>query len=151
HSMTEGPEPAKRMDRMVAELDNARLAFRWFMEQPDPNPPLEMAHRLNRFWQNIGHPIEGRVWLDEALTRAHEATPIIAAAARKAAGMLAMHQSDLTAARSHHEQSLAIHRSLDNKHGIASVLNDLGNVCQRESDYSGAQTYFDQALRLNHE
>jgi uncharacterized protein HemY len=43
-------------------------------------------------------------------------------------GNLALDQGDFTAARTLHEESLAIQRELHNKRGIAVSLNNLGNL-----------------------
>ena len=62
------------------------------------------------------------------------------------AGLLARLQGDYPSARSLFEESLAIRRQLDDKWGIAYLLNNLGNIALEQGDYSPARSLFDESL-----
>jgi tetratricopeptide (TPR) repeat protein len=61
---------------------------------------------------------------------------------------VARNQGDFGAARPLHEESLAIHRELEDKTGIAGSLNDLGSVAREQGEYEAARVLFEESLAI---
>ena len=70
------------------------------------------------------------------------------ATALKEAGTLATQQGDLDRARRLYEESLATLRTLDDKPGIANVLNNLGIVARWRGDFPAAHALHSEALTM---
>lgn len=66
----------------------------------------------------------------------------------KSAGTLANQQGDPDRARLLYEESLAIHRELDDKPGAAVLLNNLGVVAMFQEDYPAAQQLYEESLEI---
>jgi DNA-binding CsgD family transcriptional regulator len=63
-------------------------------------------------------------------------------------GRAAYYQGDFGAARSLHEQSLAIRREVGDRRGIATTLGDLGDVAHQQADYATARALREESLAL---
>ena len=144
-----GPDQVLWYDRIDAEHPNVRLALAWGIERPEASEAtVRLCGALWRFWLERGHVGEGRVWLDRALARAVGLAPPVRAKALRAAGALAMWQSDLAAARAHHEESVQISRSMDDELGLAASLSHLGIVAWRTGDTVSARRLLEESLRI---
>ena len=60
--------------------------------------------------------------------------------------MLAYQQGDYAAARSTHEESLAVGHELGDKKSMGNALNGLGTVAFEQGDYASARLLFEQSL-----
>jgi tetratricopeptide (TPR) repeat protein len=60
-------------------------------------------------------------------------------------------QRDYPAARALHEESLALYREIGDKAGIASCLNNLGNVAREQGNYPAARALYEESLTLYRE
>jgi predicted ATPase/class 3 adenylate cyclase len=135
---------------------------------------LRLAGAIWRFWYMRGYLTEGREQLAGVLrgglaelsqtgaARAahtnHEEQAVqpqapsglraYRAKALNGAGNLAHAQGEYAAARSLHEESLAIKRELGDKWGIASSLNNLGIIAQEQGDYTAARSLYEEDLTL---
>ena len=74
----------------------------------------------------------------------------IANVAEQPGERLASRQGDYAAARALHEESLSIRRELGERWGIASSLNNLGNVAYAQGDYAAARMLDQQSLAVQH-
>jgi predicted ATPase/DNA-binding SARP family transcriptional activator len=117
-----GSEQIAWFDRLDEEHANLRVALAWLLSDGDGVAALGLAGALHWFWFVRGHSTEGRSWLEQALaqTKANSQIgealpPSVEARARFGAGLLALHQGDLTTARSHLEASAALCRSEDER------------------------------------
>lgn len=139
--------------RLEAEQDNLRAALAWCQaEEDEAEAGLRLTGALWRFWELHGDLREGRASLMKALGRAGAAEPTQARAkALNGAGVLAHSLSDYRAARTLHEESLAIYRELGDKQGIAFVLNGLGHITQEQSDYAAACRFHEESLAIRRE
>jgi predicted ATPase/class 3 adenylate cyclase/Tfp pilus assembly protein PilF len=137
---------------------------------------LRLAGASWRFWYMRGYLTEGREQLAGVLHVHERLTELSQAGAARAAdtnhdeqavqsqvpsglrayrakalngaGNLAHAQGDYAAARSLHEESLAIKRGLGDKWGIASSLNNLGIIAQEQGDYAAARSLYVEDLTL---
>ncbi|HZO91340.1 MAG TPA: tetratricopeptide repeat protein [Chthonomonadaceae bacterium] len=148
-----GPEQAEWLERLEIEHDNLRAALDYCQEQEEGTEAgLSLAGALQRFWEARGYLSEGRERLVQALERAADSEPSKARAyALNGAGVLALRQGDYVAARSFHEQSLALRRELGNKQGIAASLGNLGIVAHIQGDYIAARAFFEESLAIARE
>jgi tetratricopeptide (TPR) repeat protein len=150
-----GPEQALWLDRLESEHENLRAALEWCQEDEKQGAEgeLRLSAALPWFWWTRGYLSEGREWLAAALSRpgtAQERTKARADALTGAA-VLAWMQGDNAAARSLHEESLAIRKELGDKQGMAAAINNLGTVAVEQGDYASARAFFEESLALNRE
>lgn len=144
-----GPDQVLWYDRIDAEHPNIRFALSWGIDRPEAGEPVtRLTGSLWRYWLERGHVGEGRVWLGRALASSSEISPGDRAKALRAAGTLAMWQSDLEAARRYHEESAGISRSIGNELGAAASLSHLGIVSWRTGDIGSAKRLLSESLEI---
>jgi predicted ATPase/Tfp pilus assembly protein PilF len=146
-----GPEQAAWLAQLEMEHDNLRAALGWSTQDSrDGASSIRLAGALGRFWHIRGHLSEGRGWLEGALAHG-----VGSAAARALAlhwaGNLAYVQGNHGQAGALFEESLALRRALEDRHGIAASLNCLGNVAQDQGEYWRAKALFEEGLALKRE
>jgi predicted ATPase len=148
-----GPEQFSWLNRLTAEHDNLRAALSWStavetQRGAGPAAGLRLAGALWRFWWMRGFPHEGRRWLEMTLAAAGSAPVHLRARTLGGAGVLAADQGDYTRARSLHEESLVLWRSLDDRGNAAGALNNLGSAAQQQGDYRAARLLHEESLAL---
>ncbi len=106
-----------------------------------------------RFWYIRGYHSEGRAQLVAALAGGpgREDLRAIRAKVLNGAGNMAWQQGDYAAARTLHEESLAIRRELGDQRSIAASLGNLGNVAHVLGDYAAARTLHEESLAIRRE
>jgi predicted ATPase/serine/threonine protein kinase len=138
------------LDRLELEHDNLRAALNWATEGEEVEVALQIGAAFWRFWLVRGHLSEGRERLAEILALPTNEVPSkTRAKVVTGAGTLAQNQGECLAARSMHEESLAIGRALGDKEGVANSLNNLGWIAWRLSDYAAALSLSSEALALH--
>ena len=129
--------PIPWFKRMESEHGNLRAALSWSLEEdagPDGGPRARLGLRLAVvlwwFWHTHEHQIEGRRYLERAVSRTSNdpTTTRLRARALSGAAWLALYQADVEAPQALMERTLALYRELGDKEGIASGLTDLGYV-----------------------
>jgi predicted ATPase/DNA-binding XRE family transcriptional regulator len=169
HHMS-GAAQREWLERLDREHDNLRAALLWAVGQQqseDAQNGLRLAGALSLFWRRRGYLTEGREHLNAVLARtavvtsepdghqeAHEVLVSLAslrAGALLAAGNLAGSQGDRDAAESYFRESLAIYRELEDRSGIASVLNNLGLSSVVRGDYPLSLSLFEESLAIERE
>lgn len=143
----EGPEQGAWLEHIGAEHDNFRAALAWWRSSPDPEPGLELAAALARYFQVRGHADEGRGWLADMLARAPARTRA-RLEALSAVGILSSRLGDLAAARAHHGEALAIARELGARKSEAAALNNLGTCAQEQGEQAAARAFLEESLAL---
>jgi DNA-binding CsgD family transcriptional regulator len=148
-----GPEQARWLDRLDAEMANMRAALTWLPENGQAGSALLLATALAHFWEVRAHLTEGRRWLEELLTLTSDdpGTAILRARAYGWLGMLAYQQRDLERAVAYHEQSLALARTAGEKRAMAFALDSLGYHADRLGDRCRATTLIEEGLALYRE
>ncbi|MDQ2783406.1 MAG: tetratricopeptide repeat protein [Chloroflexota bacterium] len=146
--MLTGAEQGAWLDRLEREYDNLRVALARALEWKDAATTLRLTGALWPFWEARGHLDEGRRWLTRALAIEGEVAPLLRGKALRGAGLLATWQGDFAAARSLHEESLALYRALDDRLGIANALENLGLVAREQGDYAAAAALHAESLTI---
>jgi tetratricopeptide (TPR) repeat protein len=107
-----------------------------------------MAAALWEFWNVRGHLSEGLQWLREILDWEEAREPTTwRANALNGAGVMAVTEGDLAAARRFLEESLAIWRALGSDE-VVHALSSLGYLASGEGDVAAEQAYYEEALRV---
>lgn len=143
-----GAEQESALAALDRELDNLRAALSWSAQSGDVQAELRLASGLWRYWRVRSYFSEGRHWLEDALARGGSAPPLARAKALLGAGSLANYQADYARAGALLEQSLALHRQLDDPRGIAYCLNLLSHSKMMLGDFVGAQAALEESLAI---
>jgi predicted ATPase/DNA-binding NarL/FixJ family response regulator len=145
-----GPDQQQWYQRLDREHENFRAALRWAITANDAELAQGLAASLWRYWATRGFLLEGREWLDQALSMdgAERVAPSVRAKALHRQGNMAIDLGDYGTARRLCEESLAIWKGIDDQKGIASALNGLGLVAGFEGDYASARAYHTEALEI---
>jgi predicted ATPase/class 3 adenylate cyclase len=147
----EGRNAAAALERLGPENDNFRAALSSMEGSGDPDGVLRLACALGRFWALRGQVVEGRRWLEEALTGARPAASPLRAKALYHARRLAAKQGDLTASRRFAEEEASLARELGDPQMLASALRGLGIVASNEGDGEAAAGFFEKSLAVARE
>ncbi len=132
---------------LEADHDNLRAALRFSLDAGDAASALELCASLWRFWFERGYLSEGRLWLDESLAAASEATPT-RARALSGNGVLAHYQGDYDRAEELCQEALDLSSSLEDAKGVAEAYTGLALVRRTRGDYPEAETLFREALAV---
>ncbi len=142
-----GPDQGEWMDRLDAEVGNLRTAMAWLQEAGEPEADLRLASALWGFCHARGYYEMGRAWLEDALSKSGDPTPL-RAGALTGAGFLAFLQCDYGTARERLEQSLSLYEDLADRRGVAGVKDVLGGLAREQGDYERARTLHEESLGL---
>lgn len=144
-----GAQQKSLLDELEAEQGNFRAALEWGLSRPDSSVAVQLSAVLGLFWGMRGHVSEGRRWLETALATCAAAAPsALRAKASGMAGDLAWKQADYAAAKTRHEDALALYESLGDKSGVAEALNDLANLALSQNDLAASQRWHQESLAL---
>jgi non-specific serine/threonine protein kinase len=136
------------LDILEIEHGNMRAALAWSAATEGyAEPGLRLAVALWWYWLVRGHLGEGRDWLSRLLAAGPRGqTSPTRANALTGAGELARHQGDYAAARTLHEEGLALQRELGDRRGVATSLINLGGVAYDQGDYAAARALLQESL-----
>ena len=127
---------------------------------------LRLGAALQQFWWTRGYLSEGRERLTALLARPQAQAwsgqygsietstrdrTKARADALNGAGALCWLQSDYTAARTMHTESLEIRRELGDMLGIASSPGNLGNVADQQGNYASARSLLEESLSIHNQ
>ena len=145
-----GPQQGEWLARLDRDHDNVRAALEWSRIHADPpDAQLRMAAGIWRFWEIRGYLAEGRRWLESALAVTRGEVSETRANALTAAGILAFMQGDNAASFGLHEESVALHRSLNDPPSLAYALSNVGNVATELGDLEAARAYHQEAASIH--
>jgi predicted ATPase/DNA-binding NarL/FixJ family response regulator/Tfp pilus assembly protein PilF len=147
-TMVDGPEQVSWLHQLDREYDNFRAALDWSLRSGNVELALRLASALWPYWDRRGHPSEGERWLERALSESSGAAPEARAKAFHRLGNLAIDVGDYDRASNFYGLSLALHRELDDRPGIASSLNGLGIVAADRGNYALAEEHHAAALAI---
>jgi non-specific serine/threonine protein kinase len=144
-----GADQAAWLDRLDAELGNLRAAIAFSLNQPDPEPGLQLAASLRVYWEVRGHAAEGvgalRALLD--IPAAH-GTTLLRARAQAAAADLVETTGGYEIAGDYCEEALAIARAAGDEYLMADLLYVRAWVLLRQGQYGAALPLIEQGLGL---
>jgi non-specific serine/threonine protein kinase len=148
-----GPHQVHWLSRLDREHDNLRAALGWTLDSGQFESALLLAGGLWRYWSTRGYFLEGQTWLDRALDASHDQSISSAAHARAltAAGEMAWGRGDFAHARSCHEASLVLRRSLEDRPGVAQALQYLANLAMERGEADTAWALHEEALAQRRE
>jgi predicted ATPase len=131
--------------RFETEHDNFRAALEWLTERGNADWGLRMALGLFHFWERGEHLAEGRRRFAAllALPAAQEPNTVRAKALFSAA-VLASSQGDHATSVPMQEESLALHRQLGDRWGVAVALNALGYEYTNVGQLDKARRYSEE-------
>ena len=135
-----------KIQQLEADHDNLRAALDWLAHRGEPEAFLRLARSLKMLWIFHGPHEEGRAWLEQALARAGEASPLLRSQALYVLGVLAVNQDDVGRAEACFTDSLAlaqVHGDLD---GVAHNWFGLGLVAMHRHQFIEATTHLEAAL-----
>ena len=144
------PEQLLWYERLETEHDNLRAALGWALESQNADAGLRLAGSLGFFWFVHGHLREGVVWLEKVLENG-EGAPLSsqAKALRFLGGLLIFsEEKDFERISMLLEKSLGLYRKLDDRAGIAWVLNQLGLIAYIHGEFTEAQKLLEESLVL---
>lgn len=156
-----GPEQARWLERLATEHDNLRAALAWVLERREAEKALRLTTALHWFWYVRGYSLEGRDWLEQALSLAEMSVPprsgderVAPSLKAKALDALAEKHKDLgnyALALRYQEEALRLWQSLGDRQRVAGALHTLGLVAREQGDYNQALAYFEESLALKRE
>jgi DNA-binding CsgD family transcriptional regulator/tetratricopeptide (TPR) repeat protein len=143
-AMSDGfPEPARAwLDRMEVEHDDLRQALHFWAacaRDGEPEPGLQLAGALWKFWYIRGYWREGHTWLDRMLTLGTRAAPRVRLRALWGAGFPAWNLDTPDRAQARLEERLALHRALEDRRGTDTALLTLGTLALNQGNYAVAR------------
>jgi len=143
-----GSELATWLERVAAEHDNLRAAFGTLINVGASEPGLRLATALYQYWHVRGHYREARATLDALLGTDRSLPDALRATALRHAGAFARYCEDFSAARTLLDESLALHRGLDEPTSMAHTLATLAKLHRVLGDLDGAEQHLEEALEL---
>ena len=140
-------EQAAWLARLDREHANLRTALGWWRDAGEPEGLMRLAIALRRWWGIRGYLSEGMGWIDEALGRAENRTPLLVRGLH-AARELAQGMGDRARVRQFSQQQLELAEELGDPLGAAFALSGLGSVCAWEGDYDRAVEHLRRGVEL---
>jgi predicted ATPase/class 3 adenylate cyclase len=136
------------LDRIHGDLDNLRLAFRWFAENGSADETLRLATAAWRALWLRGYLSEARQWLASALAGREASSERVRVEALRAASFLAHWQGDRAEESALAEEALALARRSGRKSELAGALLSAGNAATSISDFERAEQLLQESLEL---
>lgn len=135
------------LNRLEREHDNIRAALDRLEASGESDLRLRLAGAVWQFWQEKGHPMEGRRRLESALRASAHPT---AARAKALTGLssIAVFTGDIATGRLRAEEALALHRALGDDWGVAYDLWSLGYAIAEEGEFARARPLFNESVGL---
>lgn len=146
-----GPRQVEWMDLLETEHSNIRAALSWSLESGQIEQALRIGGALGWFWYVRGYWSEGSRWLEEGLAKDGVVSTSMRAKALLASGNLLLVQGDLQRAEASLEESLALHRKLEDRRGIVYSLSYLSFVSSQQGDLERASGLLQESLALARE
>jgi predicted ATPase/DNA-binding CsgD family transcriptional regulator len=145
-----GSDEAIWYKRVDDEYDNIRVALGWALESQNVDAAIDLARYLNIYWNVRGFLNEGIGWLKKALELRHFASrDSIATALRYlGANLLFIKARDLDQVGKILEESMNLYLNLEDKAGIAWVLNLKGLHAEEQKEYTKAKQFYNESLSL---
>ena len=142
-----GPDQARWLDLIQAELPNIRQALQWAMRSGNVDPGLYTAAGLWRFWQVRGHTHEARRHLEVMLAEASGSAEA-RASGDLAVAQCAFVQGEHAAVQEHVAAAMDVHRRSGDTHSVAFGLMLLGASAGRAGDADHGEPLLREVMDL---
>ncbi len=146
-----GPDQHRWLARLEQEVDNLRAALRWFFTSGQPDAGVTLAASITRFWATRAQVSEGWLWIERGLTDPAGLPPATRARALSEASWLSLLQGRIDDAQRLAAEGLDIYRETGDPDGIATSLDNLGELALTAGDFQAAIARFDESLAIWHE
>jgi predicted ATPase/class 3 adenylate cyclase len=143
-----GARQGEWLDRLETEHDNLRAALQWSLTT-QPASALQLAGALGRFWDVRAYFTEGRSWLDQALAKSVDASPIVRARGLRWAGLLAARQGDHAHAQKLIGESVEVSRAYGDQRGLVTALNYMGYTAFSQGEFDRAKEALQESAALS--
>jgi predicted ATPase len=149
--MAENLEPklgqADAIGSVRVEEGNLRTALS-FAHTRAPEAMLRIAGALWRYWYLRVQVVEGRGWLEQALSGSQEVPSSARARALRGLAALEQRAGNEEAAVAPLQAALAMYRLLADDDGVARCLNNLGVDAVQRFDFDEATRLYEEALAI---
>lgn len=136
------------LTRLEAEIDNLRAALRWFFSTGQPEEGIALASSLTRFWATRAQVSEGWMWLERGLAAPNALSSAIRARALSEGSWLTFLQGRLDDAQRLAADGLDLYREAADPDGIATSLDNLGELALTAGDYPAAIARLDESMAI---
>jgi predicted ATPase/transcriptional regulator with XRE-family HTH domain len=144
-----GNEQEMWLERFEMEHNNLLAALTWsYTSQDEGEIGLLLAGAVWQFWLIHGYINEGMVWFSRLIERAKSAPKLARARAFNGFGFLNWAWNDFPKAKILLNESLTLFREMEDKHGIAWVLNHLAHVALAQNELDLAAETVQESLAL---
>jgi predicted ATPase len=137
----------ERLDGMVADQDNVRVALAWFDARGESEALLRLSVMLDALWFARGLYSEGLQWAERALERSRPVASPARIQVLDGAAMLAILQGDYPRAAMFLEESRGLADELGDPFLVAEAVAYSGYLAYRQGDYVRADHLLEQGLR----
>ena len=138
------------LDRLERELDNFRVARRWFVSAGDTDAALRLASALYRLWMYRGFADEGSASLAEALAMPGGSPAAHARALFCRGGLgVTIIQTDYASAQRYLEDSVIRLREVGDVEGCAWALMGAGAAASMRGDVAKAESVLAEARQVS--
>ncbi len=131
-----------------ADVDNLRAATVWAAESGALTTFLRLAAALQHFWKLSGRVIEGRVWLDRAVTVCDAAPLPLRATVLREASWFFRQLGDRERAAALGAQGLVLSRKQGDRRAVVHALTALGWMAEEQGRIQQARAFHEEALEL---
>ncbi|MDQ3411141.1 MAG: LuxR C-terminal-related transcriptional regulator [Chloroflexota bacterium] len=135
--------------QLNADHDNLRAALAWSAEHGPVETFVRLAATLDSYWQLTGRLVEGRAWLEQAVTASPTVPLPRRAAVVRATTFVAWSQGDLDQAVALGEQGLALSRDHGDPLGVAHALTILGFATRDRGELARSRSLHAEALAVS--
>jgi predicted ATPase/DNA-binding SARP family transcriptional activator len=152
HRELRGPNKAEWVERVQADLENARAALAWTPAAADPGDlQLRLAAALRLFWDSVGSVGEGLRWIEQGLARVQAPSAQLRYDAHLGASAFASQLGDFDKAFAYDALALAAAREMEDPVLEATALMRTAIDARRTDELSRARELYEQALALAEE
>lgn len=140
---------AAGLETLAREHDNLRAALTWQQGcAEEAETRLRLVAALWRYWQIRGHLVEGRRWLEDALTAGEDAPLPLRARVLNGLGSIAFYQGDMHGAERAYGEALAARRALGDRRGVVTALSNRAIAAFTLGRAAEAGGWWEEALTL---
>lgn len=138
---------AVRMERLLPEQDNLRLALAWFAARGDALSLSIMSAAMSIYWPSVGQFAEARLWLHRAIAQGEGVPLALRARVWHEAAWLAMCQGELDVAGPLRDEALRLARLVGEPYLLAEAMLGSGTQAFWQGDLQRAATLTNDGLR----